>query len=76
MEPENDQPVFYLREITQVLFGLMHVYHSKPWYSRWLFKPWLDALNTAALILGGNEMVKELERRQVLDQAQDILDND
>lgn len=77
MEPgENNQPVFYLNEITQVLFGLMHVYYSKPWYSRWLYKPWLDALNTAALVMGGNEMVKELERRQALAQVQNILDED
>lgn len=70
---ENDQPVFYLKEITQVLFGLMHVYWSKPWYSRWLFKPWLDALTTAAMVLGGNKIVEELEQRKALDQAHSLL---
>lgn len=76
MESENtDQPVFYLKEITQVLYGLMYVYWSKPWYIRWFYKPWFDALNTAALVMGGNAIVEELERRQALDQAQSILDN-
>lgn len=76
MEPQDQQPIFHLSEITQVLYGLMYVYWAQPWYTRWFYKPWFDALNTAALVMGGNEMVKELERRQALSQAEDILNND
>lgn len=46
-----DEKLYTASEIKKVLSGLSHMYYSKPWYSRWLYKPWLDCLVILDLML-------------------------
>lgn len=51
LKVQRGERIWTASEIKQVLFGLINVYYTTPWYIRFLMKPWRDALNTAVMAL-------------------------
>lgn len=73
MKLPDDTKLYTQTEVLQVLYGLMNAYWSRPWYSRIFFKPWFDALATAALVFGGAQVVDEMQTRQMFDDIEEHL---
>lgn len=69
----SEERIYSESELLQVLKGLMHVYYSKPWWTRWMFKPWLTALQTVAAVLCGDKVMRDYETAQTLKDVDDIL---
>lgn len=57
---QSDERIYSQQEVIQVLKGLCNVYWSKPWYLKLFYKPWLDALTTAIIIIGGDKVVNDI----------------
>lgn len=66
MNHDDDEPVYYLSEVRQVLQGLMNVYWSAPWWLRWYYKPWENALKTALMQFAGEQIIQEHKESDVL----------
>lgn len=64
---DNNERVYYAHEVKQVLLSLKHVYDTAPWYMRWYFKAWNDALDTALMALMGEQLVQEQREDSALD---------
>jgi len=60
-------------ELLQILYGLSNVYWSKNWLGRILYRPWLDALQTVAMIVAGDKLVQQAENQDLLGSIEDFL---
>ena len=69
---ENDT-LYTEAEVLKVLLGLMNVYWGKSWFGRILYKPWHDALQTAALILAPTELAKVQDIAEFLDDIDQFM---
>jgi hypothetical protein len=70
----SDERIYTDKEIAQVLLGLTNVYFSKPWWWRWTFKPWYDALQTAGLVLCGPAIMEIASDIEMFEAIDDHLD--
>lgn len=73
--PYEDQKLYSEDELKQIIYGLMNVYWGKPWYLRWLYKPWHDALQTFALIVAGKSILKDVDNQRLLDDVEGFINN-
>lgn len=65
----SDQKLYSEQEILDILIGLDVVYQSKSWIGKKLYWPWHACLQTLALILTGDELIK----RQAIGQVEEML---
>lgn len=65
----SDQKLYSEQEILDVLIGLDVVYQSKSWIGKRLYWPWHVCLETIAVMLTGNELVK----REAISEVEDML---
>lgn len=64
-----EEKIYTETEILNVLLGLTNVYQSKNRFLKIFYRPWFDALHTAALIL-----CKDLiETQELIQSAQEFL---
>lgn len=70
--PYEDQKLYSEDEVVEILTGLLHVYWSQPWYSRWTWNKWRSALETAVSIFSGKKIREKFERDQILKDFEDI----
>lgn len=75
MALDSDEKLYTRSEVLQILKGLCNVYWSKPWYARIFNKPWVDALYTAILIIGGDKAVTEILEEDFFTDLSNQLDN-
>lgn len=64
-----DQKLYSEEEILDILIGLDNVYQSQSWLGRLFWRKWHMALETLAMQLTGNVLV----RREAVKQAEDIM---
>ena len=67
-----DEKIYTEKEIMAVLLGLTNVYQSKNRFLKIFYRPWFDALHTAALILCG-ELIETQETAKL---AQEFLNKE
>lgn len=70
---EQEERLFYQSEILQMIYGLMNVYWSKSWLTRWAFKPWFSALQTLALQIAGDEIIARQDANEAIKFWEDKL---
>lgn len=58
MNEEHEPEIYYDTELLHFILALDTVYWNRPWYTRWLWWPWHEALMTLALMLCGPELIQ------------------
>lgn len=71
MEPSegySGEQLYTKGEIFEILRGLLYVYYAQPWYSKWMWKPWFNAIGAAMMIFNGESILsKHIEKEAVKD---------
>lgn len=75
MDIEQEERLWTTQEVLQVLYGLSNVYLAKNWFARILFKPWNDALQTAAMIIGGNVLMEQADNAEFMTDIEKYVNN-
>ena len=70
---QTEEQIYTESEILQVLYGLDSFYLNRHWLTRWMFKPWHDALMTAGNILCGQKLLKDNETNEFVRSVEDHL---
>lgn len=78
MKPEvfqairEDGRLWTTQEVAAVLWGLMAIAARKPWFIRWAWKGWYNALLTALEIFASEAIIKHQAEREALRTFEDV----
>lgn len=72
MSNYEDQKIYSEDEVVEILTGLLQVYWFQPWYTRWMWNPWKNAMQTAIMVFSGKKLLERFDKDQILRDLEDL----